>query len=126
MSYGSNIRTIMIGDSSLNAAVDGIFYEHLPDNFDLTKAWVVYTFSINSQQDCLDTKNVFHTYDLAVRVICNDTNTRESLSDYITDYLNGNDSDGIQDIWFVNSSPTNDLEKAIYANTLSFSSFYLK
>lgn len=126
MSYGTDIKALFDADSSLNAAVQDVNYEHLPDNFDLTKDWVVYSFRVSGQSDCIDNKkNVFQNYELVVRVISDSTFKRESLSDYIVDLLNGNSYGGIKDIFFTSSSPTMDQEKAIYANSLTFDSVYV-
>lgn len=124
MAFGTDINTIITGDSSLNTSTEGIYYENLPANFDLTKDWIVYSFKRTEQQDCLESKNIFQKYNITVRIYSTNTLVRESLGNYTIDLLNGSSSGNIQDIWFTGSSPATYLEKNVYIDELSFESFY--
>ena len=126
MSFGSNFNTIIQGDSSLTGyCTGGIYYENLPDNYSLTKNWLVYSFQKSEQTNCLDSKNAYTTYALTCKLVCHDTGTLETISDYLTTLLNGSTEDGIQDITFRGDIHSVDLEKGIYINSLDFDSFYV-
>lgn len=126
MSYGSDLNTIMTGDSSLNALCDGgIFFENLPDNFDLTDAWIVYSFRRIGQQDCLTQKNTFTSYAITAKIVTYDSVLTETISDYLANYLNGISQGGIMDIWVTSDNHQIDLERGVYMNSLDFESFYV-
>lgn len=121
MSLISDLNTVMNADSSLNTNMTGgIYYENLPDNFDLTKKWIVYTLTATSQVNCLNSKNAYQTYDLNCLIICPDTTDVETNSIILTDYLNDKSSGSINDIMFTSDERNFDLEKNIYMNNLTF------
>jgi len=126
MSFGTDLNTLMNADTSINVWCDGgVYYENLPDNFDLTKTWIGYSFRKISQTSCIDSKNAYTTYSITIKVIDSDTLHLETISDHIVNYLNHKEHGGIKDIWFVSDAHGMDLEKAIYINTLEFQSFYV-
>jgi len=127
MSFGTDLNTVMQADASLSSYCNGgIYYENLPDNFDLTKNWMAYSFRKTEQQDCLaGIKNVYTTYSIITKVIATDTNTLETISDHLVDYLNNKEQGGIKDTWFLGDNHTIDLEKNIYINSLDFRSYYI-
>jgi len=126
MSYGRDLYNLMTSDTSLNVYFDGgIYFENLPDNFDLTKSWMVYSFRKSSQNNCLNAKNAYTTYQIEAKVVSPDTDTSETISDRLIEYLNGNYEGGIVDIWFTADTHTLDLEKGVYMNSLTFESFYV-
>jgi len=126
MSFGTSLNTLMNADASLSAYCDGgIFYENLPDNFDLAKTWLGYSFRKGLQTDCLSSKKAYTTYNITVKIIENDTALLETISDYVVNYLNHKEQDGIIDIIFTADNHSMDIEKGIYINTLEFQSFYV-
>ena len=125
MSFGTNLTTIMQNDASLSGYLTGgIYFENLPDSYDLSKNWLVYSFRKSSQNDCLSQKNVYQTYDITAKIVATDTVMLETISDYLVDYLNGKTEGNIQDTWFVSDNHTIDLEKSVYMNSIDFQSFY--
>jgi hypothetical protein len=127
MSFGTDLNTIMNADTSINTWCDGgIFFENLPDNFDLAKTWLGYSFRKNSQTDCLNSRGLFTTYGISVKIISTDTHQLETISDYVASYLNGKKYGDIYDIWLVNDSHGMDLEKGIYMNSLEFQGNYVE
>ncbi len=42
--FGSDFYSLISGDASLNALCSKIYYEKLPDAYNLTDKWIVYTF----------------------------------------------------------------------------------
>lgn len=125
MSFATDVNTLM-QDASLVAYCDGgVYYENLPDNFDLTENWLAYSFRKTEQVNCLDSKNVYTQYTLTCKIVAFDTKTLEDISDYLVDYLNGKTQGDIADIWFTGDNHTIDLEKQIYMNSCDFDSFYV-
>ena len=123
MSFATDMYTIMIGDSSINSEVNGIYYENFPDNSDLTKNWIVYRFNRAEQVDCLSIKDAYTVYDLMATIICpgtTDVATLNYISDLLVDYLNGNEGGEIVDINFTGDGHSFDQEKNVYMNTLNF------
>jgi len=126
MSFQSDLRTLMVGDSSINTMVNNkIYYENLEENYDLTKDWIVYSFRKASEQDCINSKNAFTTYSIYVRILSASTITVSTLSDLIQNYLNHKEQGGIADVWMVNDSHNIDYDKKQYTILLEFGSFYV-
>ena len=126
MSFSTDIKHVMTNDPSLNAwCTGGIYFENLPENFELTKYWIVYSFNKVSQTNCLDSNAAFTQYVITLKIIGTDTIQVESINDKIVNYLNGIEYNGIKDILFVGDNHTLDLEKNIYMNTLTFNSLFV-
>lgn len=125
MSFGTDLNTVIQNDASLNDWCDGgIYFENLPDNFDLTKTWLVYSFRKSEQSNCLNSKKAYLTYQITVKIVTNDTIKNENVSDYLLTLFNGNDTGDIIDTWFTADSHSIDLEKGVYMNSLDFESYY--
>ncbi len=127
MSYGTDINTLMKADASLNAYCNGgIYFENLPDSFDLSENWIGYSFRKSDQINYMNSDNAYTTYTIVAKVIASDTATLESISDRLVTYLNNKNQGGIVDIWFNSDNHTMDLEKQVYMNSLEFDSFYVE
>ncbi len=125
MAFSTDIYHLMTNDSSINSWIDGgIHYENLPENWDITQNWVVYSFNKTAQESCLGSNTAFMRYALLVKVIAHDTVTLETISDRTVSYLNGQSHNGIMDIRFLNDSHSLDLDKNIYMNTMNFEALY--
>jgi len=121
MSFATDLYALMLGDSSINAFITGaINYENLPDNFDLSKKWIVYHYRKSSQTDCLTIKNAYTTYELTVIPITQNTLDLVTITDDLIDYLNGKEQGSIVDVTFTGDGHSFDQEKNIYMNTLTF------
>ena len=127
MSIGTELYTIMNADASINAAFStgGVYYENLPDNFDLKDKWLLYYFRKTSQMDVMTTKSAYDIYDLEVTILVQNTADVVSNTDLITTYLNGIESGGIIDIRFDDDGHSFDKEKGIYTNTMTFEIIYV-
>lgn len=126
MSFSRDIAYLMNNDASLNAWCDGgIHYENLPENFELTKDWIVYSFNKINQGSCLNSAPMYIEYALIVKIVARDTVKLETVNDYVMEYLDGKEYLGIQDILFTGDSHTLDLDKNIYMNTLNFNALYV-
>ena len=125
-SFASDLYTIMNGDASLNASFDGgIYYENLPDNFDLDKKWLMYYFNKEEQFDTFGCKNVYTQYGVTAVIINQNTEDVNTLSDQLVDYINSKSQGGIQDIYFTSDGHAFDREKNVYMNTLQFEAIYV-
>lgn len=125
MSFSTNIKTLIESVPNINTLVTGgIYYEHLPDNFDKEKVFIVYSFNVASNEQCLTGTSLFLRYNVYVKVVTQDTYVLETISDTIRNYLNGNDYQGIIDVSFVSDDHTMNLEEQIYMNTLQFITIY--
>ena len=124
MSFGTEIYTKMIGSSSINSQVKGVYFEHLPENFDLTKNYIVYSFKKETGISTLSTADLLKNYKLYVKTITPNNNTLLSLSDTLQTYLIGVVDSSIRFVDFVSDNHSLDLEKGIYENTLEFNVLY--
>lgn len=126
MSFGYDIYSLITADASINIMTSGggIYYLHAPDNFDLTKNWLIYNFNISEIIDCLISDLSNRKYELFVKVICDKSDTLETLSGYVMEYLNGNSIGNIDEIRFVRETHSMDLEKNVYVNVLEFNLIY--
>lgn len=119
-------NTYLTGDTSLNSTINGgIFYENLPENFDLRKKWIVWTYNKGLPSFCNVGNIAYNNLYLAMKIICNDTTALESINDYMVNKLNGLEHEGIMDIQFQGDTHSMDLDKSIYMHTLNFNVKYL-
>ena len=127
MSLGSELYPIMNADASINEAFasGGIYYENLPDNFDLKDKWLLYYYRKTSQVDAMTRKSAYDLYDLEVTMIAQNTSDIVDYTELVTNYLNEIESGGIIDIRFVSDGHSFDQEKNIYTNTLTFELIYV-
>lgn len=126
MSFATDLQDVMTNDSSINAYCEGgIHYENLPENFEITKDWIVYSFNKDAQQSCLGSTQPFTKYNIAIKIVATDTIELEKINDRLVTYLNGKTYSGIQDILFVGDQHSMDLDKSIYMNTLQFDAIYV-
>jgi hypothetical protein len=124
--FGSDFYNLISNDASINALCSKIYYEKLPDVFNLTDKWIVYTFRRIEQQDVLNNeKDIFSTYTIYIQVQDKTTDTLETLCNSIIDRLNGAHSGHIDDIWFINDNHQIDLDNNTYVNTLEFGAYYV-
>jgi len=131
MSFVTEIYDVMTDDASLNAYADGgIHYENLIDNWLANTdddVWIVYDQRKSAQQNCINSKNIFMTYQFTVVVIQRDTNTEiDLITSRLIDYLNNHESGNIQDIYFTSDQGGFDQQKNIYTNALEFECVYLE
>ena len=127
MAFSTDLYYLMNNDASINAwCTGGIHYEHLPENFEITNTWIVYSFNKVSQQNCLNSNNSFTTYNIVIKIVAQDTLRLELINDYVVDYLNGKSYQGFQDIVFTGDDHTLDLDKNIYMNSLNFTATYIR
>lgn len=115
----------MMADTSLNSYCDGgIYFENLPENFDLSDTWIVYSFNKQGQISCIGKAAALVEYILTAKIISPSTVTLEVVSDYLVSYLNRRKYEGILNISFAGDNHSLDLEKKVYMNTLQFSVLY--
>ena len=125
MSFSTDLQYLMNNDASLNSYIDGgIHCENLPENFELVKNWIVYSFNKTGQQTCMSGGTAIMQYRLTVKIVATDTLELETMSDLLVQYLNGMTYGNIADILFVGDNHTLDLDKRIYMNTLDFDCLY--
>ena len=132
MNFRDLVVELLASDASLNNAIDGgIYQENLIDQWlgeTSYDKWIVWDFNKIEQQDALlNSKNVFTTYELNLVLIQRSHNDEiDTISDYIVNFLNGNELKNIKDIFFLSDEQGYDQERDIYTNTLVFNAFYVK
>ena len=132
MSFESEIYEIMTSDALLNslAASGGIHYQNLPKNWlggDSANEWIVYEVRKSEQEDCINSKNVFMTYQLSAVVIQRNINTLvDTISNRMINYLNNLESGNIYDIGFVSDQPSFNQQQNTYTNALEFVCIYVE
>ena len=124
MSFQLDIHTIMTTDTSLNNLVEDVCFEVLPENYDITKDWVVYSFKKNAEVDCLK-GSAYANYSVYIRILSPDTVKINMLGDYIQELVDDSSSGGIYDIEFVGDNHGVDLDKGQYSIVLEFLAIYI-
>lgn len=132
MSFAVDINTLLTSDPSLNEYADGgIHYENLIDNW-LAETdddvWIYYVFNKSTQNDCINTKNVYMDYSLSVNVIQRDTNTEiDIITDRLIEFLNNYGPSGqFIDIGFLRDQGGMDQQRGVYVNSLEFQCQYME
>ena len=124
MSWATDILSVMKGDASINAATAGIYYEHLPDDADITNDYIVFTYNTDEIIDTLGEKDTLRIYELNVIVISQSPNTREYLTELLISYLENKAEGGISEISFLSDIRMKELDENIYINTMDYQCFY--
>jgi hypothetical protein len=127
MAFASDIYNALTADPSLLSMTAGIFYQNLPQNFDLTQTYIIYNFNELKEYDVLNQRRVMEEYKLIVDTISPDTqllmNVREEIDKYLIGY-NVNTSTNITNVIFSGEQYSKDLERGIYGITLDYNVFY--
>jgi hypothetical protein len=98
MSFATELYTLMTSNSSLNAGVTGIYFQNLPDNFDLKLKYIVYSSSLVDSIDHLAKNNEIDIYTLKVNIIAPDSNTVDTIVGFVRSYMDNLTSGKFRDI----------------------------
>jgi len=124
MSFASDIYTLMTSDSTLNAAVDGIYYQIVPDNPDLDEVNIVYTFSLTDSIDILEKNNEIDIYSLSVSIVAQDTAELDTVSGHVRTLLDNYDSTAFRDIKLETTEQELEGEREQFVKTLNYKIMY--
>lgn len=132
MSFQTTIRAIMtsVSNGALALLPDGassVKYVHLPEDFDFTKSWLVYDFSVSNNVGSMNNSCAYSEYQLLVTATTNDSMKTNDLSDALISYLDGlSYFTLVAEISFVSDQRTTSLNKSqnIYQNTMTFNVVY--
>ena len=127
-SFVSDFKTIIESDASINASVTGaIKFGHLPEDFDISKVWVVWDYKVSEQANTLSQNNCFTNYTISITVTATDTVVLNNLCDLIVNYLNRINTRNFPDIYLITDSKITTLTKPknIYQNALEFNAIHL-
>jgi hypothetical protein len=126
MSFAKELNTLIKTNTSVYATVGGnIFFENIPDNFNLANPFLVYSFTKAEPVRLLSGVKVMDVYNLTLRVVHKDTANLETTTNILVDYLDNKSSGKFQDITFENDQRYIDLEKGLYQNELNFKIQYV-
>lgn len=122
MAFSTEIYKILVGDSSLNNLVDGIYYELLPANEDKKNTNIVFNYNRIENYSTISVKNFMTDWSLYVKVISPDTLKIDSITQRLNDYLLFVDdiSSGIREIIFVEDTRAVDTEEMVYMNAIQY------
>jgi len=124
MSFASDIYTLMTSDSTLNAAVDGIYYQIVPDNPDLDEVNIVYTFSLIDSIDILEKNNEIDIYSLSVSIVAQDTAELDTITGHVRTLLDNYDSTSFRDIKLETTEQEIEGEREQFVKTLNYKIMY--
>lgn len=128
MSFISDFKTVIEGDSSVNALITGgIKYGHLPDDWDVKKSWCVWDYRMATQYDTLGANKCYAEYTIAVMITSTDSVKLNAISDLMIDYLNNKTTTNFIDIKLVSDSKLITLSKPTntYQESLEFTATYV-
>lgn len=125
MSFGTDIYSKLSGDTGIAAIVDtGVFHHNAPDNYDITKSLVVFTYKMIEGISSLEEDNILEEYQLTVLCISPDTDILDSLTAAVRSCLDTYSSTTIRDIIFLSDSITMDASKERYMKSLEYKIIY--
>lgn len=125
MSFGTTINTIISGDSGIAAIVgSGVFHHNYPDNYDITKSLVVFTYKLNEGISSLEEDNILEVYQLTVLCLSPETDTLDDLTTAVRACLDTYSSTNIRDVVFLGDSITLDALKERYMKSLEYRIIY--
>jgi hypothetical protein len=122
--FAIDIYNKMNGNSSINSLVSGIYFENLPDDSDLTKNWIVYTFNQINSISTLSIKNQLSEYNLQTNVLSPNNNTLNNIANQLNTYLLSVIDTSVRDIYLKDDQHSKDQEQGIYVNTLNYYVIY--
>lgn len=129
MSFISDFRTIIEGDSSLNALITGdIKFDHLPEDFDISKTWIAWNYRVLDQINSLDKNNCYTTYSIPITITATDSVVMNNICDRVKTVLNDTVTTKFVDIFLVSDSKITTLSRPTnaYQNSLEFNAIYLE
>ena len=112
MSIVNDLRTVMTNDPSINLMVNGgIYFKHLPEDFDITKNYIAYDFNISGGEICLNGVNAYNTYTISITITSTDSVVLNTISELLIDHLTGISTNNFVDIQLVSESKITTLAK---------------
>jgi len=129
MSFISDFKNIIESDTSLNTLITGdIKFDHLPEDWDITKNWLAWNYRISEQIDTLAENNNFSRYSIAITVTSIDSVVMNNICNVLKNYLNTKQTDKFIDIRFLSESKITTLSRTsnAYQDSLEFEAIYVE
>jgi len=128
MSFATDIYTLLTANTAINNAVDGIYFQILPDNESLTGSNIAYQFQLSDNISTLETNNVIDIYDVDLAIVCPDTATLDDIIGHIRAYLDNYDggvSSKFRDVNMISIDTQNEGERGQFVGSLKYKIFYM-
>ncbi len=127
MAFKQNCYTLLnniITSESIDAK---IFYENLPENYDLNNDdYIVYTYKKDEQVDMLGQKNLYSLYTLEITTISLNDIIGSDLSEILREYLINISNDYFQQINFIDCQSDIDVQSGVYTYTSQYQIMYVE
>jgi hypothetical protein len=126
MAFIDDIVDVMTGDASINSLfTGGIRYEHLPTDFDNTKDWLVFSYTLEEEERTLDGNSVYR-YNLQTQISSPSLENVQSIWNIYNPYLSSiDDGSKIRDIYIVDDDTNFDTEKRMYYLTANYNVLFI-
>lgn len=131
MSFATSINTLLQSDAALNAALldsargeTRIYAYHLPDNLDIKKSAIVFTYKKEEGVNTLDAKNVLEKYSLYLIAVAGDPITTETISDLVHAFVDTYSDSNLLDITYEDEVNGQNEERDRYFKSLEFTIWY--
>jgi hypothetical protein len=125
MSFYQDVKTVMTGDSSINAIADGIYAKrNLAEIREGEDTLIVYDYSKVGIESSVDNPEYLSYWRIYVYVGSPNAADVFSISDRLSEYLNSYRSDSILNIQFTSDNQSYDSDNAVYYNDLEFTAIY--
>jgi hypothetical protein len=113
-------------DASVNSLVTGgIVFPHLPTDFDSSKDWIVFEFSLIESIRVQGDKSAMEKYELSLQVVSKDIEAVETIAGTLDNYVITYPNDwGIDAYPTANSKPDFDTTTEVYYKTLKYNILY--
>ena len=131
MSFASVINTLLQSDIELNQALydsdleeTRIYAYHLPDNLEVKKTAIVFTYKKDEGIDTLDAKNVLEKYTLYLIVVAGDPVDTETISALVHNFVDTYSDANLRDITYEDEVNGQNEERDRYFKSLEFVIWY--
>jgi len=131
MSFATVINTLLQSDATLNAALldadsgeTNIYAYHLPDNLDVSKTAIVFTYKKDEGVDVLEEKNVLEIYTLYLVIVAGDPADTESTAALVHSFVDTYSDSNLLDITYEDEVNGQNDERDRYFKSLEFVIWY--
>lgn len=125
MTYASAINTLLQSNAALNTLVSSRIYSyHLPDNLDVSKTAIVFTYKKDEGTHTLDADNVLEDYSLFVVCVAPNTEETETIAEAVRAFVDDYEDANLLDIVYETDINGVDQEKERYYKTLEYKTVF--
>jgi hypothetical protein len=124
MSFQTDLYSLIAGNSTLNAAVSGVYYQNLPDNYNPSLNCIVYITNLIDSIDSLTINNHIDIYELKFIVFSPSTKSIDDITAIIRSSYDNYEGGKFRDFHLNGSEIAEDFEREQYISTYTYKIHY--